>query len=140
LSVVSTGVAATPPTDGKRPPEKVAIKKSLTYAIDDTTSNLAFQIRNLGTHPVMVAVALKTGDRWTFYESLKQQVTPSQEFKTLNIDFKAHTFKCEASKWQNSGTIVDLDQVKELQLLIYNNGQPVDLAIQGMLLGKPPEL
>jgi len=140
LSVVSTGVAATPPADGKRPPEKVAIKKSLTYAIDDTTSNLTFQIRNLGTRSVMVAVALKTGDRWTFYESLKQQVTPSQEFKTLNVDFKARTFKCEASKWQNSGTIVDLDQVKELQVLIYNNGQPVDLAIQGMQLGKPPEL
>jgi len=140
LSVVSSGVVASPPADGKRPPEKVAIKKSLTYAIDDTNSNLSFQIRNLGTHTMMVAVALKTGDRWTFYESLKQQVTPSPDFKTLNVDFKAHTFKCEASKWQNTGTIVDLDQVKELQLLIYNVGQPVDLAIQGMQLGKAPEL
>jgi len=140
LSVVSTGVPASPPADGKRPPEKVAIKKSLTYAIDDSAANLSFQVRNLGTRTLNVAVALKTGDRWTFYESLKQQVTPSPDFKTLNVDFKAHTFKCESSQWKNSGTIVDLDQVKELQILIYNNGQPVDLAIQGMQLGKPPEL
>jgi hypothetical protein len=140
LLVTSTGVAATPPANGKKAPEKVAIKKSIAYAIDESNSNLSFQVRNRTGHPLSIAVALKTGDHWTFYESVKQVVVPNPEFKTLNYDLKAATFKCDASKWKPTGSIVDLDQVKELQLLIYNDGNNVDLAIQGMQLGKAPEL
>ncbi len=76
----------------------------------------------------------------TFFESKPVQVTPSDAFKTVKFDLKDSTFKSKATHWLPSGTIQDLGQVKEVQLLIYNHGAAVDLVVNNMQLVKDSEM
>jgi hypothetical protein len=139
LSVTSTGKLAAPPAEGQRVPDKVAIKKGITYAVDENAV-LSFMVRNRTQHPLQLAVAVKTSDKWDFYESLQQTIPPSDDFKEVRFNLKANTFKSSATKWANTGAISNLDQVKEIQVLIYNHSADVDLLIQGMGFVKDTEM
>jgi hypothetical protein len=139
LAIASPGKADAPAAPGKRAPDKVAVRRLLDLAVEDA-SVLTFRLRNRGEQPVKIAFAVKTSDQWRFFESKQIQVSPSDAFKTVKFDLKDSTFKSEATHWLNSGTIQDLSQVKEVQLLVYNQGAAVDLVINNMQLVKDSEM
>ncbi len=139
LAIASPGKADAPAAPGKRAPDKVAVRRLLDLAVEDA-SVLTFRLRNRGEQPVKIAFAVKTSDQWRFFESKQIQVAPSDSFKTVKFDLKDSTFKSEATHWVNSGTIQDLGQIKEVQLLVYNQGAPVDLVINNMQLVKDSEM
>jgi hypothetical protein len=139
LAVTSPGKPATAPAAGARVPDKIAIKKGVNYAVDEN-SVLSFFARNRSDHPIKLAIAVKTGKDWTFFESTQQTLAPSVDFKELRFNLKAATFKSAATKWANNGTVADLDQLKELQVLIYNGGEDVDLLMRGMGFLKDSEM
>ncbi len=139
LAVSSPGKSDQPPANGKSAPEKVAVKRPVDLALADQTV-IQLKIRNLGKHKVLLALALKTTDQWRFYESKQVQILPGEEFKTQHFDLKDQTWKCQASNWLYNAKIDGLDQIKELQLLIYNGGNPVELEINGMQLVKNSEM
>jgi hypothetical protein len=139
LAIDSPGKPATQPAAGAKVPDKVAIKKGVNYAVDEN-SVLSVFAENRADHPVKIALAVKTGKDWTFYESTQQAIAPGADFKELRFNLKAATFKSAATKWANNGSISDLDQVKELQVLIYNDKADVDLLLRGMSFLKDSEM
>jgi hypothetical protein len=106
------------------------IKLSVT---DDSV--LTFYAQNPGEKPINISVAVKTGSTWEFHESPLMRVKPG-DFQQLKFDLKMSNFKSLATSWANTGKIANLDDVKELQLLIYAKTDG-SLLIQNM--GFPPK-
>ena len=69
----------------------------MNYAVDEN-SVLSFFVRDRSDHAAKLAIAVKTGKDWTFYESVQQQVAPSSDFKELRFNLKANTYKSAATK------------------------------------------
>jgi tetratricopeptide (TPR) repeat protein len=111
--------------------DKAAIRKGMSYAIGDNAV-LSFWVQNPGDKPVRVAVAVKTGDAYLFYESVPLTVAPGTDFQQLKFDLKGSNFKSAATNWANTGKISELGDVKEAQLLIYNGRADGSLIIYGM--------
>ena len=108
---------------------KAAIKKAVNI---DATSNhvLSLQVKANET-PVKIAIAVKTGN-WIFHESATQTVKVADGWKELRFDLKEATFKSQKSDWANNTTITDLDEVKEIQVLIYNGTADGATLLSGM--------
>lgn len=104
-------------TFGKGGKDKASIKKPVN--LDATDSHvLSLHVRSKDA-PVRVAIAVKTGN-WVYHESTIQAVRPDDGWKDLRFDLKEATFKSEKSQWANNAAVDGLDDVKEIQLLIYN--------------------
>jgi hypothetical protein len=96
--------------------------------------------QNLDKKPLAVAIAVKTGSKYIFHESPQQLVKTGEEFHKLRFDLKAANFKSAASNWENNTAIADLNDVKEIQLLIYNGRQSGTLIISSMGFPTKPDL
>jgi hypothetical protein len=108
---------------------KAAIKKAVN--IDATTNHvLSLQVK-VGDAPVKFAIAVKTGN-WVFQESLMQTVKAADGWKELRFDLKDATFKSQKSEWANNSVVADLDDVKEIQVLVYNGEAEGSTLISGM--------
>ena len=104
-------------TFGKGGKDKASIKKPVN--LDATDSHvLSLYVRSKNA-PVRVAIAVKTGN-WVYHESTIQAVRPDDGWKDLRFDLKEATFKSERSQWVNNDSVDGLDDVKEIQILIYN--------------------
>ncbi|MBA2479361.1 MAG: hypothetical protein H0V44_01765 [Planctomycetes bacterium] len=131
-------LAVTSPGGGK---DKAAIKKSVTYAVDDDHSVLSLNILNRGDKPMKIAIAMKTnGQKWLYHESALKIVPPSDTFKEVRFNLRGNDYKSQATNWANNGTIVDLNDIKELQLLIYNGKEEANVLVHGMNFIKDSEL
>jgi hypothetical protein len=97
--------------------DKAAVRRIIKLSVTDD-SVLTFYAQNPGEKPVNISVAVKTGDKWEFHESPLMRVKPG-DFQQLKFDLKASNFKSLATSWANTGKVANLDDVKELQLLIY---------------------
>ncbi len=128
----------TGPSDATKRTDKAAIRKSVQYAIGEQ-SVLSFSIANHGEQPFKLAIALKTGD-FEYFESAVQTVPLNKGFTELRFDLRSPTFKSKATNWQNSATVTNLDDVKELQVLVYNGTASGELLIKGMTFVKTNEL
>jgi hypothetical protein len=114
--------------------DKAAVRRIIKLSVTDD-SVLTFYAQNPGEKPINIAVAVKTGDKWEFHESPLMRVKPG-DFQQLKFDLKASNFKSLATSWANTGKVANLDDVKELQLLIYGKAEG-SLIIQNM--GFPPK-
>ena len=104
-------------TFGKGGKDKASIKKPVN--LDATDSHvLSLHVRSKDA-PVRIAIAVKTGN-WVYHESTIQAVRPDDGWKDLRFDLKEATFKSEKSQWANNAPVDGLDDVKEIQVLIYN--------------------
>jgi hypothetical protein len=110
--------------------DKAAVRRGVHLTITDD-SVLTFWAQNPGDKPINLSVAVKTGDKWDFFESPQMPVKPG-EFQQLKFDLKASNFKSVATSWANTGKITALDDVKELQLLIYNGHSDGSLIVCNM--------
>jgi hypothetical protein len=121
--------------------DKAAIKKAMTYAVDDDHTVLSLRVQNRGDKPMKIAIAVKTnGQKWLYHESALKIVTPSDDFKEVRFNLKSSDFKSQATNWANNGTIADLNEIKELQLLVYNGKDEANLLVHGMAFIKDSEL
>ena len=123
---------------GKGGKDKATIKKPVN--LDATEDHvLVLRVRNKGDRNVRVAVALKTG-QWVYFESPQQSVKESDGWKELRFDLKGKDFKSEKSEWTNNASIDGLDDVKEVQVLLYNQDAEGSALISGMRFLSDKEL
>ena len=64
-----------------------------------------------------------TLDQWSTQQertNLLQTVPKGPGWNLFAYDLTASTFKSEATGWDNSGTVANLEQIKEVQVLIYH--------------------
>ena len=109
---------------------KAALKKRLSRDCSETPA-VSFRVKNTGEEPLSLALAIKTGD-WVFFESQPQQVKAGETWKELRFDLTAKTFKSSATNWSFSTAVDHLDDVKELQLLIYTRDAAGSALISSM--------
>jgi hypothetical protein len=119
--------------------EKATIKRTAHLTISDD-SVLTFFAQTPGDKPLSIAIGVKTGSKYLFHESPQQQVKPGQTFQKLRFDFKAANFKSAASGWMYDTRVADLNDVKEIQLLIYNGSADGALIISNMGFPAKPDL
>jgi hypothetical protein len=119
--------------------EKATIKRTAHLTISDD-SVLTFFGQNPGDKPLSIAIGVKTGTKYLFHESPQQQIKPGQEFQKLRFDFKAANFKSAASGWMYNTRVADLNDVKEIQVLIYNGSADGALIISNMGFPAKPDL
>jgi hypothetical protein len=119
--------------------EKATIKRTAHLTIGDD-SVLTFFAQTPGDKPLSLAIGVKTGSKYLFHESPQQQVKPGQEFQKLRFDFKAANFKSAASGWNYNTRVADLNDVKEIQVLIYNGNADGVLIISNMGFPAKPDL
>jgi hypothetical protein len=112
--------------------DKGAIRRQVRLDLSDpATSTLTFRAQNPGTRDLALAVAVKTGNGWTYFESLAQRV-PAGRAAVLRFDLQAPTWKSAASSWRHDGRVGDLNDVRELQILIMNGGAPAEVVVGGI--------
>ena len=125
-------------TFGKGGKDKAALKKSVN--LDATEDHvLTLRLKNKTTQPLRVSIAVKSG-QWVFHESLIQVVKGDEGWKELRFDLKDATYKSEKSKWANNAQVESLDEVKEIQVLIYNKDAEGSALISGMRFLSDKEL
>ncbi|GEM44440.1 hypothetical protein [Deinococcus cellulosilyticus] len=94
---------------------------------------LTFQLYNDTTDTVKAALALMTGEPKEWQESTAFEVKPG--WNTIIFDLKASTFKAERSGWASNLTLRNMNQLREVGLLIYPNQK-----ITGTILSDAPVL
>ena len=125
-------------TFGKGGKDKATIKKSVN--IDATEDHvLALRVRNQTERPIRVAIALKTG-QWVYFESAQQTVKTADGWKELRFDLKGKEFKSQKSDWVNNTAIEGLEDVKEIEVLLYNQDAEGTALISGMRFLSDKEL
>lgn len=111
------------------------------YAMNDFKSvkdyskaeSLTFQLYNDTTDTVKAGLALMTGEPKEWQESSAVEVKPG--WNTIVFDLKASTFKAERSGWASNLTLRNMNQLREVGLLIYPNQK-----ITGTVLSDAPIL
>ncbi len=98
--------------------DKAAIRRPMPAPLGDRTT-LTFWAKNHGKFPLRMSVGIKTGE-WVFHESALQTIAAKDEWTLLRFDLTTNTFKSATTEWNNNGTIQNLDQVKEVQFLVYH--------------------
>ncbi|GGJ42243.1 hypothetical protein [Deinococcus roseus] len=96
-------------------------------------ATLTFQLYNNTTDTIKAAFALMTGEPKEWQESSALEVKPG--WNTLVFDLKASTFKAERSGWASNLTLRNMNQLREVGLLIYPNQK-----ITGTVLSDVPVL
>lgn len=117
--------------------DKAAVRRSVSYSVAPDAALLAFTVANRSEQTVRIALAVKTGS-WVYFES-DQRLVPKGEVKELRFDLRAKTYKCAASEWAHSSAIQNLDDVKEIQVLIYNKDKSGAVWISEMAFVPSPE-
>ena len=118
--------------------DKAAIKLGVNYSVDPATAILRFTCVNQSDMPLKVAIAVKTGE-WVFHESVPQQIAAGAKTE-LRFDLRDATFKTQASGWVNNAKVGGLDDVKEVQLMIFNRDRAATVMISGMRFTGDQEL
>lgn len=83
-------------------------------------SNFVFTAANTGKNPLRVGIAIKTGSAYLYHESEPVMLEGGGKRHSLSFNLKSATWKTEASKWTPTSTIGDIDQIREIQILMYN--------------------
>lgn len=79
-------------------------------------STISFDLYNPGG-ATSVDVAVSTGSNWDWYESITQSINTG--WNTVAFNLKTNTWKSQATNWQNTGTIANLNQVKRLAIGVF---------------------
>lgn len=102
--------------------------------------NLIFDLYNPGG-PATADVAVSTGSGWIWYESLPKNLTVG--WNKITIDLTANNWKSQATNWQYTGRIVNLNQVKRLSVGIFGYNNPGSVYLDNVMLttakNKPPK-
>ena len=111
--------------------DKTGVKRALRGVAVGEASDLALYVFNRDEHPVRLAVALKTGN-YVYHESRSVIVPVGKEFQEIRFPLRGKDWKSQASNWAHSAEVADLEDIKELQFLIYNGKQTGSLLLDGI--------
>ena len=81
---------------------------------------LSFEVFNAGSKPVSISVAVKSSDKWIYFESKPWPIKAEQSWQPVVFDLLANDFKSEASNWAHTTRIKDPSEIREVQLQIHN--------------------
>lgn len=81
-----------------------------------SNSTISFDLYNPGG-ATSADVAISTGSTWEWYESITQTINPG--WNTIAFNLKSNTWKSQATNWQNTGAISNLNQVKRLAIGVF---------------------
>ncbi len=98
-------------------------------------AKLTMLVANRGTNDLRLGIAVKSGAEWTYFESKAQPVAATksgQEFSLFSFDLGAADFKAQSSGWAYSARISNLEQVRELQILLHNGSKSGSVWIAGI--------
>lgn len=111
--------------------DKVAVKRPLRNIQLGDNRELALYACNRSKAPLRLSLALKTGN-YIFHESQTLVVPADGTWHEVRIDLRSQDWKCEASKWAYSSAVAQLDDLKEMQILIYNGKADGTLLLDGI--------
>jgi hypothetical protein len=103
-------------------------------------AKLGFLLCNRAGKEIALAIALKAGPNWTYFESPPQRVQAAgqaEEFVSVSFDLGAANFKSEASGWAYNARLEHIDNVRELQVLIMNGKSKGQILLAGIGLDAP---
>lgn len=119
--------------------DKTAVKRALRGITAAGDAELRFFVVNDGTIPLRLAVALKTGN-WVFHESKQVTIAAKKEWQEVRIPLRSNDWKTQASGWNHSVPVADLEDLKELQFLIFNGRSDCTLLFDAIEFVKPRDL
>ncbi len=93
--------------------------------------NLSFNLYN-PSDVSYVAAAVSTGPNWDWHEFTQQALTSG--WNDIDIDLTSSTWKSEATNWQYTGTIANLNDVKRLSIGIFSYTTAGSVYIDNILL------
>lgn len=126
--------------------EKAAIRRSVRALALGQTAMVRCYAFNPGDRPLRLALAIKTvakkgnEEQWEFFESQQFQIKPGDRWQEVKFDLKDKTWKSAATGWANSGSIQNLDDVREMQLLVYNGASDGALLLDGIEFLGPKDM
>lgn len=92
-------------------------------------SQFVFTASNPDKSPIRVGIAIKTGSRYVYHECDPVTLEGGGKPRQLTFSLKNPVWKSEANNWQASGAIADIDQIREIQILIHNGRQDATVII-----------
>jgi len=116
--------------DKEKPKDKAVIKKPVRGLVLESPV-LRLWAANPTDHPVQLALSVKTGN-YVFHESHPITIPPKSDWKELRYDLKNDKFKSEGTKWEYSGGVDNLHDIKELGFLLYNGQTSGVLDLDGI--------
>ena len=111
--------------------DKAAVKRPLRGVAVGDHGDLKLYVFNRDKHPVRLAVALKTGN-YVYHESRSVTVPIGDQWQEIRFPMRAKDWKSLASSWAHSSEVADLEDIKELQFLIYNGKDAGTLLLDGI--------
>jgi hypothetical protein len=114
---------------------KAAVRRKVS--IDASGSpRLSLQVHNPGKRPVGISVAVKSGERYVYFESPTTTIPPTTDRPhEVVFDLSATNFKSEASGWNHSAPIANAEDIRELQIQIHNRRRSGHLFLDGIGVG-----
>ena len=98
-------------------------------------AKLTMLVANRGTADLRLGIAVKSGAEWTYFESKAQTVAATksgQEFAQLSFDLAGTDFKAQSTGWAYGAKITNLEQVRELQIMLHNGSKSGSVWIAGI--------
>lgn len=111
--------------------DKTAVKRPLRGVAVGDNGDLKLYVFNRDQHPVRLAVALKTGN-YVYHESRSLTIPVGDQWQEIRFPLRAQDWKSQASSWAHSAPVADLEDIKELQFLIYNGKASGTLLLDGI--------
>mgnify|MGYP000293312043 CR=1 FL=1 len=119
--------------------DKTAVKRQLRGIATGDNGELKLYVFNRDKHPVRLALALKTGN-YIYHESRSVTVPVGEQWQEIRFPLRAKDWKSQASSWAHSSEVADLEDIKELQFLIYNGKVAGTLLLDGIDFVKAKDL
>jgi hypothetical protein len=97
---------------------KVAFFKEANGIDISKQSAVLMDVYNKDAAGIEIAIGLRTGEGWTYYESSKKQVGKGWN-KDVSFGLNSPDYKCKASDWKNSVVLADKNNIGEFYVLVY---------------------
>jgi len=98
--------------------DKSAVSRPIMLDMS-SRSQIRLSARNESEEPVRIAIAISTGPKNVYYESVPIPLEPGAETE-LAFSLVESNFKSAKSHWKQNGAIAGLDAVKRLFILVYS--------------------
>lgn len=111
---------------------KAVVRRRIS--LDGTTLGpLVFYVHNPGESTVPLSLAVKTGEKWDYFESRPVSIRPSGNgYIRVEFRFDARDYKSDSSNWTHNTPVRNLEDIRELQIQIHNGNRDGELFIDGL--------
>jgi hypothetical protein len=117
--------------DKKADIDKAAIRNRLAL---DATAHRQFTcfVLNPGKLPLPVSIAIKTGEKWEYFESRTQVAPGNNQWTRISFDLMAKDFKCLESEWIHNHPISHPEDIREIQIQFHNYQREAEVFLDGI--------